>query len=164
MNRIKEICDNNIPVNWGTLWTAWKGLRAYPPLIGASDVIEFAVDKLGSEKAVPDPVLRLASLYQTETDKVRELLFSLSKSNPYDPETEERKWRLIILMDLLGHLPKDPMYAVLELADFWSTWDFPADSPISGININEFYDKQGVEKLFSSHAKWIENEKRALAD
>jgi len=161
-NALKALADNNIPINWGTLLVGWRGLKTFFPQISAPDVIQFAIQKLETEASVPEQVLRLASLYETDTHEVGSLLFSLSKSVPYDHDIEERKWRLVMLIDLLQHLPDDPMNGTLELVDFWSSWGFPKGSPISEININKYSDRQSFEKLRADLELWINREKNIV--
>ena len=163
MNLIKFLIRNNIPVNWGTLWIGWKGRDPYLPFVDTSEVIDFARDQLFPESANSEQIMRLAALYESDSDQVRAPLFALSKSVIYDEHFELRKWRFAILIDLLEKLPDQPMYAALELAVFWSNWGFPADSPVSSINMFEYDNRENLEKLIASHESWLDEEKKALS-
>ncbi len=135
----------------------------YLPLVDTSEVIDFARDQLVPGDANSEQLIRLAALYESDTDQVRPLLLKLSNSVIYDKEREERKWRFAILIDLLERLPDDPLNAVIELGEFWSNWGFPANSPIASININDYYNKESFERLLTSHKMWIDKEKTSLS-
>ena len=68
-----------------------------------------------------------------------------------------------MLMDLLQHLPDDPMYGTLELADFWSNWGFPTGNPISDIDISNYSDRRSFEKLRADLELWIDKKKKTLS-
>jgi hypothetical protein len=169
-------------VNWTTVLVGWKGLGVFspwparsadfPPLLSADELAAYANDRLAlsSDAAEDDLVVRLLSLdLHTEgRETITEHLARLSDLSGCDPSHELRKWQVVLLEDLLDHIPSDPLYGLIALTEFWQNFGFPADSPheVQGkgntISPDDYYQESNYRRLVSRHKAWIEQEKAGL--
>lgn len=169
MNELRRLTDLGVPVNWKTVLAGWDGPSGNERQIDTAQVIEFASRELGeSPKMSTGEVLALASLDTEELDEVDRLLRDLAHQDRSSGELEVRKWRLLMLYDLLDALPQDPLYAWLALAEFWHSFGNPNDAPA----ILDDFERQDPAKrytvevrkhLISAHQNWLEKEVARLS-
>lgn len=169
-------------VNWTTVLVGWKGLGVFspwpthstdfPPLLSADELATYANERLASSSsaAEDDLVVRLLSLdlHTVSRETITEHLTWLSDLCGFEPSSELRKWRVVLLEDLLDHIPSDPLYGLISLTEFWQNFGFPSDSPHevqgkgSTLSPDDYYDENNYQRLVSRHKAWIEQEKAAL--
>jgi hypothetical protein len=169
--------------NWTTILVGWKGLGVFspwpsrsaefPPLLSADELAAYASERLASssDPREDDLIVRLLSLdLKSESrEAVTNHLARLSSLRECDPSLEVRKWRLVLLEDLLEQLPSDPLYGLIALTEFWQSFGFPPDSPheVQGregtLSPADYYSEENYRRLFFRHRAWIEEEKAALA-
>ncbi len=169
-------------VNWTTILVGWKGLGVFspwparsaefPPLLSADELAAYANECLASSSDVAedDLVVSLLSLdLHTESrETITEHLARLSDLHGCDPSREVRKWRVVLLEDLLGNIPSGPLYGLIALTEFWQNFGFPPDSPheVQGkgntVSPADYYQESNYQKLVSRHKAWIEQEKAGL--
>lgn len=164
MTLLKRIEEKGLAVNWGTVWTGWIGPKGYQRMISADEVSAFAGNLVENDKNASPKIAYLAGSDESELEKINQLLFDIQRSEKFDLGIEERKWRFVLLDGILSGLPEDPLYGTLELVDFWSKWDFPLDSPISGSHLPQNYSNDSYAQLVKSHRDWLETERKALQD
>ncbi len=111
----------NFDTNWTTILVGWNGLGAFspwpdradefPPLLSVDELTAYANERLASSSDVAeeDLIVKLLSLnLHTESrKKIRDILTQLSDLSGGDQAFEIRKWRLILLEELLENIPKD---------------------------------------------------------
>ena len=168
--------------NWTTILVGWNGLGAlspwpdrwkeFPPLLGADEIVNYAYERLSlSPVAEEDKImieLLALNLQREPRETVKELLTRLSNLSQGDMLFELRKWRLILLEELLDHLPEDSTYALLALTEFWQNFGFPTDSPheVQGrdnsISPSEYYQKENLQRLLNRHRTWIQEERATI--
>ena len=166
-------------VTWTTLLVGWKGLgglsawpnkpASFPTLLSRDEISAFTADKLqsSSNPAEQGLILRmLASDLATESrETVEKWLSELSEENGSDPLIELRKWRLVLLEQLLDNIPGDALYGLIALTEFWQNFGFPPDSPheVQGrgnaISPSEYYQTDHLKHALSLHRAWIMREK-----
>jgi len=169
-------------VNWTTVLVGWKGLGVFspwpahsadfPPLLSADELAAYSSERLASSSsaAEDDLVARLLSLdLHTESrETITEHLAPLSDLCGCASSRELRKWQVILLEDLLDHIPSDPLYGLIALTEFWQGFGFPPDSPheVQGkgntLSPDDYYQEDNYHKLVSRHKAWVEQEKAAL--
>lgn len=172
----------NFNTNWTTVLVGWNGLgmlspwpdrwNEFPPLISADEISAYAYEKLASSSSSVEQDLIVALLsvgLQTESrESVKVLLTPLSDLSKGDPSIELRKWRLILLEDVLVNMPKDAVYGLLSLTEFWQNFGFPSNSPhdVQGrgntITPSEYYQDENLHRLVDRHRTWLEDEKAVL--
>ncbi len=162
-NVIDRFRTNGIAVDWSTIAAGWEGWG----IISAEEVIGYASDQL------PDPphdqlkwVTQLAIAEKDERELISQALHELAKGNL---AVGVRKWRLLLLKELLPRIGDDLLYSLIELADFWSTFDYPDDSPhvVQGrgnsISPQEYYTEANLQAILDRHWEWVRNEEPHLA-
>lgn len=158
--------------NWTTILEGWRRSREQSPVITAEEITRFAEERLSAVNDVSelDLVVGLLSLdlHSADGANIEKHLSQLSELTGGDSAREIRKWRVILLEDVLKNLPSDPLYALIELTDFWASFDYPEDSPHEvqgrGNNItpSAYYQPETLERLIRQHRTWIQEEKSKL--
>jgi hypothetical protein len=169
-------------VNWTTVLVGWKGLGVFspwparsadfPPLLSVDELTAYANERLASssDAAEDDLVVRLLScdLHTESRETITEHLAKLSDLCGCDSSRELRKWQVVLLEDLLGNIPSDPLYGLIALTEFWQNFGFPPDSPheVQGkgntVTPDDYYQESNYQRLVSRHKAWIEQEKTGL--
>lgn len=169
-------------MNWTTILVGWRGLgvlspwpdhwEGFPPLLSTEELSEFALERLelSTGPKESDITARFVSLNLKEErrEAILSLLTPLSDLAHGDAALELRKWRLVLLSQALKNLPKDPLYGLIGLTEFWNEFGFPPDSPhtVQGvgnsIGPSEYYTQENLDRMLSRHLEWIEREREAI--
>jgi len=113
--------------------------------------------------------LPLLNLSDTTREEVRKLLEPLSDLADGNPALELRKWRLVLLEQLLLDLPPEPTSALFTLTEFWQEFGFPADGPheVQGLGNAaspfDYYQRRTLASTLARHRAWIDREKATLS-
>lgn len=172
-------------INWTTVLVGWNGLGVYcpwpdrwtefPALICGHEICAYCDEQLAISLDIieRDMILELLTLdFRTANREiVRTFLTPLSALCKCDPAIELRKWRLVMLEETLKHIPKDALYGLIALSEFWQSFGFPSDSPhivqgrgFDSVDPYEYYQQANLDQLLLRHQRWIEHEKLALHD
>jgi hypothetical protein len=169
-------------VNWTTILVGWRGLGVFspwpdrrmefPPLLSPSELAIYSQERLESSPDAAEErlVVDLCSLDLEREGRqaVEDLLKRLADLTKHDADFELRKWRLVILEELLANIPNDPVYGLIALTEFWQSFGFPANSPheIQGrgnkVTPSEYYQAETLQRLLVRHQEWIQQEKSSL--
>ena len=167
-------------VSWTTVWVGWRGLGAispwpdrwtdFPPLLSAGELAAYAGERRASASDQTEFDLEAALLDpQGEgREAIESVLNRLSDLDPADPALELRKWRVIRLQQVLETMPKDAVYGLIALTEFWQEFGFPPDSPhaVQGRGNSaapdEYYQRENLDRLLSKHHAWISDEVEAI--
>lgn len=169
------------PVNWTTLFIGWRGLgplspwpdqwAEFPPLLSTDELRAYAEERLASSSNEPERavILRLLSeLDDGGRQAITSILSELTRVDGGNQDTELRKWRLILLEDVLDNMPTDAVYGLTALTEFWQSFGFPSESPhlVQGrgntVTPSEYYQQVTLDRLRARHRAWIEEERAAL--
>lgn len=159
MNYLKEFSYHNIEVNWGTLFIGTQGLKKIPPLISIREVIEWALEKYLKEN--DKNAYQIAFLNITSFSEINEKLILFSRN--YKLSKEEKKWCYLLLINFLKNLSKSYVQGLIQLSEFWDSFDYPSYMPhqIQGQNNNlspeQYYTDQNYHFLLDAHQKWLNN-------
>lgn len=177
-----EMLVDAFGTNWTTLLVGWNGLGVlspwpnrkdeHPPLLTRSEIASYAdkVLEAASDSSQLELLTRLSLLDLNDESKedIGRILEQLAKQESANPAFELRKWRVILLERLLCRLPADPLYALIELTEFWQTFGYPPDSPhiVQGrgnqITPNEYYTTENLNRILARHRDWIKRETGTL--
>lgn len=159
-------------VNWTTLLVGWDRPWESPAVLSTDDIDSHATERLASGVDARDEALivELLALDLPNADRalIRRCLARLSDLCRSDPSSELRKWRVVLLEQLLENLATDPVYGLIALTEFWLGFGFPPDSPheVQGrdnsMSASEYYQEDNYRRLLLRHRSWIEQEKRDL--
>jgi hypothetical protein len=155
-------------VNWTIVLIGWEGPAEQPPSVSTEELLAYAEERLGSSSNFShedELIVNLMSLdsQRVSRERLRDLLQRLAMSGGNEA-IELRKWRVILLKELLKTLSDDPILALISLTDFWASFDFPADSPhiVQGrgntLSPTEYYQEGNLKTLLERHRTWIANE------
>ena len=168
--------------NWTTVLAGWTGLGAlspwperwiqFPSLLSPEEVGAYAEERLvtasgPAEKALIVDLLSL-DLRSEPRPVVLDILKRLSDLDGADPGLQLRKWRLMLLENLLQDLPQDPIEGLNTLTEFWQNFGFPLDSPHevrgrgNSISPYEYYQSENLVRLLKNHWEWVEDERERL--
>lgn len=168
--------------NWTTIIVGWRGLGVlspwpahlsdFPPLLSTDEITVFANERLAvSEDAVEDDlIVRLLSLNMGDEPReiVAEHLAPLSDLCGGSSVLELRKWRVVLLEELLAHIPCEPLYGLMALSEFWQGLGFPSDGPHevqgreSKLSPGDYYQESNYQRMIERHKVWIGEEKAML--
>lgn len=168
--------------NWTTALVGWRGLGAlspwperwadFPSLLSVDDLLAFADERLASSSDVTEDesIIGLLSLnlHSESRETILEHLARLAKLGDGDPSRELRKWRAVLLEDLLDGLAADPLDGMMAFSEFWQNFGFPPDSPheIQGrgntVHPAEYYGPSNYHQVVSRHRQWLARERSEL--
>lgn len=168
--------------NWTTVAVGWKGLGVlspwperwteFEPMLSFDEIVEYGAQRLtvSSDPMEQDLIMNLliTGTHTPTREEISTLLAHLSDLNGANPQFELRKWRFVMLQELLNNLPKDPTYALIELSEFWQSFGFPSDSPheIQGrqnsITTSAYYNEAKFHEMILRHEQWMIHEKTSL--
>lgn len=143
------------------------GLGRLPP----SCVENFANAEL---EKVPgnDPLLDVIVGLADDSDlPAYELCPQLEKICEYlnvDMQRAKRIWRAVALEEVLTNLDSDPLYGLIKLSGFWSSWDWPFDAPTSmlpgttTLPEHDYHSASNYDHVIREHEQWLKDELAAL--
>jgi len=167
MTYLERMLKAGIPVNWLTVMVGWDGPGGYDRLLSIPEVASYAAGLLGDDSGHPAEVLKLAAAYDGDIDLVDSCVRKLAAGEKNEPSLELRKWRLVLLEDLLETLGDDPLYGLLGLTEFWAGFGYPADAPqiIQGkgrdLSASD-YTPKNYRLTLEAHRRWAESERTDL--
>lgn len=166
---LENMLESGLPVNWTTVWVGWRGVGGHRRLVSTEAAIDMASRLVAlSPETVPETVISLAGAFPHQHNDVEDLLQRLSAMEGTDEQTEVRKWRWLMLRDLLDALPSEPLMGLLDLGEFWSDFGFPEDSPhiVQGVgNLMtpyDYYTRPNYWFLVERHRTWLDRERDTL--
>jgi len=179
-----ERLKTSFDVNWTTVLVGWTGLGVlspwpdrwleFPSLISPREVATYADEQLMTvQNAVKlEAIIRLLdlNLEQEHREAIKGQLAVLSDLDGRDKEWELRKWRAVLLEELLEHIPQDPLCGLLAFSEFWQNFGFPSDSPhqVQGRDNTKdatvYYEDDNFRRTFAEHQRWLAAETAALTD
>jgi hypothetical protein len=167
-NLIEKLEDYNLS-DWGVIFYGFKGVPELEDKIDAPYIANFAFSKLNCEgEELATSLVGLTSATFLETSEIEGLLEDICTRKHINFELSLRKWRFILLEELLDNLPDDPIYALLEITEFWLSWGNPSDKPhiIQGVDNdltpNQYYTLKNLKELVNKHKQWMADEIRKL--
>ena len=168
--------------NWTTILVGWIGLgvlspwpdrwKESSPLVSVTDITAYADQQLASSTgdAERNLIVKLLSLdLRTERrETIRDFIQRLSDLDGGDASVELRKWRVVLLEELLDNMPKDALYGLIALTEFWLSFGFPSDNPheVQGrenaLTPAEYYQQENLNRLLGRHRVWIDQERSEI--
>jgi Uncharacterized protein conserved in bacteria (DUF2247) len=159
---IKELQELGLKVGWGTILIGWNWTTRGLGLVGPDEIRDFALQELQrpGSSANQEAITELIGLRDDESERIGQIIRQIARTEIYDPTIETRKWRLLLLHNLLRRLPPDPIYGLTGLTEFWQDCGFPEDSPhiVQGrdnaIDPFEYYTETNYQEVLDKHRGW----------
>ncbi|MEW5547106.1 DUF2247 family protein [Pseudomonas soli] len=153
--------------DWGVIL---QGVLGVPGLIGsllALYVEKFAnkeLERIAEDSPAYDLIVSLAcdsELPASELCAQLEKICTLRKS---DMLRSRKVWRAVALEELLLNIDSDPVYGLIKLSEFWSSWEWPADAPLSMVSGMEalpedaYHSSSNYEYVVDEHERWVKDQ------
>jgi len=123
--------------------------------------------------AVDNPLLDVIVGLANDSDlPLSELCPQLQKMSDFqnaEMQRAKRIWRAVALEELLATLDSDPLYGLIKLSEFWSSWDWAVDAPLSMIPgamtlpQHPYHSESNYEHVVHEHEQWLKDELVALS-
>jgi hypothetical protein len=166
-------------VTWATILAGWNGAGTFSPwprcrdefpsFLGIEDVRAFAELRLQSTSNPAEEKLIVGLLsidgHSATREEVRHSLDLLAGEVN---ALEYRKWRLVLLLELLDRIPQCAVYGLLGLTEFWQEWGFPGDGPHAAqgvrnsISVSEYYTDANFQRSLARHREWAAEEEARI--
>ncbi|MEE1994825.1 DUF2247 family protein [Pseudomonas syringae] len=151
-----------------------QGVCGVPSLLGrlpTSCVEDFAIaelEKVAGNNPLLDVIVSLANDSDLPLSELCPQLKKMSDFQNAEMQRAKRIWRAVALEELLENLDSDPLYGLIKLSDFWSSWDWPVDAPLSMIPgamtlpQHQYHSESNYDHVVHEHEKWVKDELVAL--
>ncbi|MFO0723478.1 MAG: DUF2247 family protein [Myxococcota bacterium] len=155
--------------NWGTALLGLTSVGQRGQLLTLADVDAFATERLATDEAA---AVRVLAELSDGLERTREVLRELALRARSDAALEARKWRALLLEDLLAALKseRDPTQGLIRFTEFWAEFDYPLDSPhtLQGVGNtmtpDEYYTEEVWTSALARHHTWLQDEMTKLRD
>ncbi|HDK7169786.1 TPA: DUF2247 family protein [Clostridium botulinum] len=168
MIEFEQFRKNKISINWTTIIIGWYGPGKFIRQLNEKDIINYAINLIVNDDNQQEEVLMLASCTEKDCCEIEELINKLANKEKVNKEIEERKWQVILLMNLLNNLNNSPTYGLIEITEFWEKFSYPENSPhvVQGLKNSispfEYYSKENFAIIINMHKQWIKSQLEEL--
>lgn len=151
-----------------------QGVCGVPSLLGrlpTSCVEDFAnaeLEKVAGNNPLLDVIVSLANDSDLPLSELCPQLKKMSDFQNAEMQRAKRIWRAVALEELLATLDSDPLYGLIKLSEFWSSWDWPVDAPLSMIPgamtlpQHQYHSESNYKHVVHEHEQWLKDELVAL--
>ena len=158
--------------DWAVVFQGVSGIPSHsaerlPP----SCVESFAnteLEKVAADDPLLDVIVSLAGDSDLLASELCPQLQKMYESQSLDMQRARRIWRAVALEEVLTTLDSDPLYGLIKLSEFWSSWGWPADAPPSmlpGANTlptQDYHSASNYGRIIHENEQWLEDELAAL--
>lgn len=166
-----ERIDKHSLIDWAVLLQGVCGIPSLPGRLPTFFVESFAsaeLEKMAENHPLVDVVVSLATDSDLPVSELCPQLQKMSEFQNSDMQRARRIWRAVALEELLSNLDLDPLYGLIKLSEFWSSWEWPADAPPSMIPSvitlpeHQYHSESNYEQVVHEHEQWLKDEMVAL--
>lgn len=157
--------------DWAVVLQGASGIPSHLGRLPPACVEGFANTEL-EKAAVDDPLLDVISGLAVDSDlPASELCPQLQKmceSKNVDMQRAKRIWRAAALEEVLTDVDSDPLYGLIKLSEFWSSWGWPADAPPSmhpsakTLPEHDYHSASNYGHVIREHEQWLKVELAVL--
>lgn len=166
INSILDSLEQQNWLDWGVILQAWKGLPCTDLKLSTDYISDYAIAQIEkAEEDIPSELIELFDAELLEKQDVTDLLEEICDREKINKAVSLRKLRLAALEKTIDKIPDNCIYALIELTDFWVSWNNPHDKPHviqgldSSMNPTKYYSEKNYQNLLKAHKFWIEQEK-----
>jgi hypothetical protein len=158
--------------DWAVLLQGVCGIPSIFGRLPTSYVENFAnaeLEKMAGNNPLLDVIVSLANDSDLPLSELCPQLQKMSEFQNADMQRAMRIWRAVALEELLTSLDPDPLYGLIKLSEFWSSWGWPADAPLSMIPgavtlpQHQYHSASNYNHVVHEHEQWLKNELAALS-
>ncbi|SHN27074.1 hypothetical protein SAMN05216593_12067 [Pseudomonas asturiensis] len=157
--------------DWAVLLQGVCGIPSLLERLPTSCVENFAnaeLEKVAGNNPLLDVIVSLANDRDLPVSELCPQLQKMSEFQNADMQRARRIWRAVALEELLTNLDSDPLYGLIKLSEFWSSWEWPADAPLSMIPgavtlpQHQYHSASNYDHVIHEHEQWLKDELAAL--
>lgn len=154
-------------IDWAVVFQGACGIPGLWGRLPALCVEKFAIaelEKVPESNPLLDVIVNLANDSDLPVSELFSQLQKIPEFHNADMQRARKIWRAVALEELLPSLSSDPLYGLMELSEFWSRWEWPADAPLSMspgkamLPAHQYYSAANYAHVFHEHAQWLKNE------
>lgn len=161
------LLDAHALLDWPAIRYALENQEKLPDTLSRDDLVSFATGCLAKIDACSPGFAEIANLTldcpnsrEEMFQRVAEICIQIGLG---DDAIAPRKWRAAELEWTLNNLSGDAVYALVEVATFWTKWGWPADAPASmQLDRSNDYLEYGSDAQLKStvdeHRAWLNTE------
>ncbi len=151
-------------VDWGVILLGLTDLpnmteHLHPVIV--SDFATTELAKVGSEDPLFEDIAAIAMSAEDDSSELFERIRKICKTKQVNIEHSKRKWRLVLLEYTIETLDSDPIYGLIKLAEFWTTWNWPDNTPACMKNTDkemsteEYHSQSHYDYVIQEHKEWM---------
>lgn len=163
IDEVFKILDARGLMDWAAIEYSLKEMGIFPLAPSSSLVSEFAEKQL-VKCSLDDPALGFIADLISDSPVSRadaaQKVGLVCELVGCQPDVAVLKWRAAQLEWTLQNMEDDPIYACMQLSEFWSRWGWPKDAPNSmlhsGSDETWVSQRQGdIQPIVREHAAWV---------
>lgn len=155
--------QNNIHIDWGTLYVGYK-----LHLLKEEDISDYAVEFITHSETDDTNIIQLA-MHRSNID-FENLLKELSDLNSMACQFEVRKWRLNVLSLLKKAYQDDREELLGKISEAYANFNYPEDmdyfinylTPLDGYNPSEYSKDENITRLIIFFNEFLLREQRYI--
>lgn len=157
--------------DWAVVLQGIGGIPSHSGRLPASCIENFAnveLEKAAGDDPLLDVIVSLADDSDLPASELCTQLQKMCESKNLDMQRARRIWRAVALEEVLTNLDSDPLYGLIKLSEFWSSWGWPADAPPSmlpGANTlptQDYHSASNYGRVIHENEQWLKVELAAL--
>lgn len=93
----------------------------------------------------------------------------MSEFQNADMQRAREIWRAVARDELLTNLDPDPLYGLIKLSEFWASWEWPADAPLSmtpsamALPEYQYHFASNYDHVVHEHKQWLKDKLAVLS-
>ena len=153
--------------DWAVVLQGVSGIPSHSGRLPPSCVESFAnteLEKVAADDPLLDVIVSLAGDSDLPTSELNPQLQKMCAYKNSDIQRAKRIWRAMALEEVLANLDSDPLYGLINLSVFWSSWDWPVDAPpsmLSGAKTlpeHDYHSASNYDHVIREHEEWLKDE------
>ena len=149
-------------VTWKLINVGLRCNNSFQSFLFYDEMFDYLNYCLGRNEEQIDNIISLLCEKENRQN-IAHLLTDFAESDHSCELIQYRKWKACTLMKILDKEHYDFLQGILELLEFWNTYDctkkIPIDFPSQSANINqEYFTEIHYEKLINQSSHWLKEE------
>lgn len=169
MSKLSVIRNMNLKITWKLIYIGLYGYDVIQPILTDYDVFEYLDDLLTDVNNLTDDIISLVCLKDNKSE-FRKFLQNLANHDESEMSIQVRKWKVLLLQELLNNISKEPLKGLLELMEFWFSIGVTNDCPFvfpdskDSKAIQEYFSQSSYDIIVADNREWLEHEVQNLAN
>lgn len=153
--------------DWGVVFQGVCGVPSVLGCLPAFYVEKFAdaeLERITVDSPAYDFIVGLACDSELLAPELSEQLEKICMLQKPDMQRSRKIWRAVALETLLLDIDADSVYGLIKLSEFWSSWGWPADAPLSmtsglgALTADEYHSSLNYKSVVNEHKWWVKDQ------